>query len=113
MIRTKTSSPLKPEFLFINDSSHVVGKCPRTSWYCALLCHCATGDKKNLMSKNPNPTEIPRFRISARRQTKTKLRGVETGLEEFFSKWCHVPGHETSEIRQDYSKSDVNVRNRT
>ena len=46
MIRTKTSSPLKPEFLFINDSPHVVGKCPRTSWYCALLCHCATGDKK-------------------------------------------------------------------
>lgn len=69
--------------------------------------------KKNLMSKNPNPTEIPRFRISAKRQTKTKLRGVETGLEEFFSKWCHVPGHETSEIRRDYSKSDVNVRNRT
>lgn len=53
------------------------------------------------MSKNPNPTEIPRSRISARRQTKTKLRGVETGLEEFFSKWCHVPGHEMSEIRQD------------
>lgn len=57
--------------------------------------------KKNLMFKNPNPTEIPRSRISARRQTKTKLRGVETGLEEFFSKWCHVPGHEMSEIRQD------------
>ena len=65
------------------------------------------------MSKNPNPAEIPRFRISARRQTKTKLRGGETGLEEFFSKWCHVPGHETSEIRRDYSKSGVNVRNRT
>ena len=77
---------------------------------CAIV---QTGDKKNLMSKNPNPTEIPRFRISARRQTKTKLRGVETGLEEFFSKWCHVPGHETSKIRRDYSKSNVNVRNRT
>lgn len=30
----------KPEFFLVNDSSHVVSECPRTSRNRAFLCHC-------------------------------------------------------------------------